>query len=299
MSIIDYFRRKSVDEKENLILEEEQKQEKFVSDLSFVELQKTDWKSFAGVLKDNGVLSASYDKSPISVEYSIARDNSPMVELTFKSNTSDSIRKVQLYRDRAYLYVNGAIEAFPETQRNKDLGAIWENFQNRIRYNNMIDTNREGFFHSRRGTRLILEAQKMINMQDVYDREQEFLEKNKDVKFDGFCYSAIFEKDETGRFNYAGELPKFVPLIEKEDGYFVDGEPVIPFTPRTLEYCILHMTKGQKIEDGEYLDGFEEKCRKLQKYSCFESEDWDKVIEFGKDVVRRQYQVSLVEGMSK
>jgi len=50
------------------------------------------------------------------------------------------------------------------------------------------------------------------------------------------------------------------------------------------------MTNGQKIEDGEFLVEFEKKCRKLQEYSCFESEDWDKVIDLGKEMVKSKYQ---------
>jgi len=273
--------------------EVEEKKE-FVSSLSFVELQSADWVKFAGILKKEGVLSNSYDKNPISIEYSIAKDNSPMVELTFKSKTSDSIRKVQLLKDEAYLFVNGALEGYPATERVVELNKLWRDFQNRIRYYNMIETNREGFAHARKGVRLLAEAEKMIDMEDIYSREQEFLEKNKDARFDEFCYSALFEKDKNGFYNYVCELPKFVPLVETSDGHFVSGEPVIPFTPRTLEHCILHMTNGQKVEDGEDLIEFEKKCRKIQKYSCFESEDWDKVIDFGKEIVRKQCIVAML-----
>ena len=140
------------------------------------------------------------------------------------------------------------------------------------------------------------EAKKMIKMQDIYDREQEFLEKYQDVSFDGFYYSVVFEKDINGLYCFGCELPQFIPLQENKEGKRTDRNPVIPFTPRTLEHCILHMTNGQKVEDGEYLDEFEKKCRDLQKYSCFESEDWDKVIEFGKEIVRRQYQAYMITG---
>ena len=300
MGIMDFLIKKSksiksakMDVADKLGKEVELKEE-FVADLSFVELQNADWVKFAGKLKRERVLSNSYDKNPIHIEYSLARDNSPMVELIFKSKTSDSVRKIRLMRDRAYLSVNGAIEAFPETQRNKDLNKLWQDFQNRIRYCHMLETNREGFAHARKGVRLLAEAEKMIDMEDIYSREQEFLEKYKNAQFDEFCYSALFEKDKNGFYNRVCELPKFVPLVETSDGHFVSGEPVIPFTPRTLEHCILHMTNGQKVEDGEYLVEFEKKCRKLQKYSCFESDDWDKVIEYCKGIVRRQYQASVL-----
>lgn len=263
--------------------------EEFVADLSYVELQGADWVKFAGILKKEGVLSNSYIKQPSSVEISLDKNSCPEVMLEFKSKTSTSIRKVQLMKDRAYLYVNGAIEAFPETQRNKDLNRIWKDFQHSIRYRNMNKTNRAGYAHSRRGARLMTEAQKMLEMRDIYAREQAFLEQYKDAKFDEFCYSDLFEKDERGFMSYAGELPKFIPLKETEDGHCISGDPVIPFTPRTLEHCILHMTNGQRIEDGQYPADFEKKCREIQKYSCFESEDWDKVINFGKKIVRNQF----------
>ena len=293
MGIFEFLKKKQdkenqMDFTDNSKQEFEQK-EKFVADLSFVELQSADWVEFARILKKEGVLANSYIKQPSNVEISLDKKNRPKVSLEFKSKTSDSVRKVELYQDVACLYVNGALEMYPETQRNKDLNRLWKDFQNRIRYYHMLETNREGFAHARKGVRLLAEAEKIINMEDIYSREQEFLEKYKNVQFDEFCYSALFEKDKNGFYNYVCELPKFVPLVETSEGHFVSGEPVIPFTPRTLEHCILHMTNGQKVEDGEFLAEFETKCRKLQKYSCFESEDWDKVIDFAKEIVRNQY----------
>ena len=298
MGILDFLRKKdnkaneidTEDKVENIVEEEK----RFVPALSFVELQNADWESFAVELKKQGILSNSYMKKPESIEYSIAKDNSPKVELTFVSKTSDSVRKIQLVKDKAFMFVNGAIEGFPETKRSEDLNRLWRDYQNHLRYRNMLKINHEGFANARRGARLLNDAKKMMSMEDIYDREQEFLEKHNNVIFDEFCYFIVFEKDKNGLYNYAGELPQFIPLIETEDGYAVNGAPVIPFSPRTLEHCILHMTNGQKIEDGEHLGDFEQKCRKLQKYSCFESEDWDKVIEFGKDLVRKQYQAYII-----
>ncbi|MBE5738178.1 MAG: hypothetical protein E7354_00370 [Clostridiales bacterium] len=295
MGIIEFFRKKfAKDEAEQTTtVDQGVSEEKFVSDLSFVEMQDADWRKFAGILKKEGVLSNSYEKSPVSIEYYVAKDNTPVVDMTFKSATSDSVRRVQLMNNSAFLFVNGAIESFPETKRNKDLNRLWADFQNRLRHYNMVDINREGYLHALRGKRLMKKAQKMMGMRDIYDREQEFLKQNKDAVYDEFCYSAVFERNENGFYDYAGEMPKFVPLVETEDGHFVSGEPVMPFTPRTLEHCILRMTEGQKVEDGEFLVEFEKKCRQLQEYSCFESEDWDRVIGFGKNIVRNQYLTSM------
>ena len=271
---------------------EVEEQEEFVSDISMCELDNVDWSEFGSILKQNGVLSNSYIKQPADVEISLDKSNRPKVILEFKSKTSNSVRKVELLQDKAYLFVNGALEMYPETQRNKDLNRLWKDYQNRIRYYNMIETNREGYTHVRRGARMLVEAQKMMNMKDIYDREQEFLEKYQNTKFDGFYSASLWVDD--GDYKQFMEMPQFVPLKEIEDGKFIDGKPVLPFTPKTLEHCILHMTNGQKIEDGEYLDEFEKKCRKIQKYSCFESEDWDKVIEFGKNIVRNKYIVAML-----
>jgi len=58
------------------------------------------------------------------------------------------------------------------------------------------------------------------------------------------------------------------------------------------------MTEEEKAAHGEYVNDFENMCKKIQKLSCFESEDWDKVIAIGKDIVKKQYQASVVTNES-
>ena len=38
----------------------------------------------------------------------------------------------------------------------------------------------------------------------------------------------------------------------------------------------------------------EKDCRKIQEYSCYESDDWDKVIDYGTTIVRRCYRISCI-----
>lgn len=272
-----------------------EKKESFVSDLSYIELQNADWVGFAGILKREGVLSNSYDKKPVSIEYSFRKDNSPMVELTFKSKTSDSVRKVKLTKDKAYLFVNGAIENFPETPRNKVLNKIWKEFQEELRYINMISTNREGYFHKQEAERMIRKAKKMKELDNIYGLEQVFLETYKDARFDDFCHTFI--NDEYS-LNYSNYFPAFIPLLKEPINGKFRGEPVVPFSPRTLEFCILHMTDGEMIDHGEYVNDFEAMCRKIQEYSCYESEDWDKVIELGKTLIRQKYMADMLSNGS-
>ena len=128
---------------------------------------------------------------------------------------------------------------------------------------------------------------KVDKLIDIYDREQEFLERYQDTKFDGF-HSSSFWVDK-GDYSTFMLMPQFVPLEEMDNGEFKGGDPVLPFTPRTLEHCILHMTNDQKFIEGKYLDDFKKKCRQIQEFSCFESDDWDRVIKFGEEIVKNQY----------
>jgi len=296
MGIMDFFRKKNIKEtteeneeknSDGVVLEKE-----FLADISLCELHNVDWSEFGAKLKQNRILPNSYIKKPSKVEVLLDKKNRPKVMLEFKSSTSKSVREFMLLQDDIFQYVNGAIEN--ENEKRYKLIEVWKNYQNEIRYRNKSVTNREGLKHSLRGERLMLEAQKMKGMRDIYDREQEFLKQYNNVVFDGFHYDPIFQGEGYNK-HYSGELPKFIPLIKTEDGRFIDGEPVIPFTPRTLEFCILHMTNGQKIEDGEFVEGFEKKCRDLQEYSCYKSDDWDTVIQFAKDIVHKHYQVNVLE----
>ena len=276
-------------------VKEEQK-ELFISDISMFEFENVDWSDFGRILKQNRILPNSYPKKPAEVEVKTSKKGQPMVILTFNSSTSDSVRKFMLLQNGAFQYINRAID----DGKNPDLLQAWANFKNEIRYLNYLNTNREEGFQKRATERIIEKAiRTKRNLEELYKKEQMFLEKHKDAIFDEFCYSAIFEKNSSGFTYYAGELPKFIPLVKTADGHFISGEPVIPFTPKTLEFCILHMTNGQKIEDGEYPDNFEEKCRKIQAFSGYESEDWEKVIKIGKNIVRNQFKASVITNSSE
>ena len=303
MGFLDLFRRKKTNDAkvEKVVTKTENKtqndsvnnesKKEFVADISLFEFHNVDWEDFGRLLKQNKILPNSYVKKPTEVEIKLGKTGRPMVMLTFNSATSTSERKFMLLQDGVFQYVNGAID----DGKDPDLNKVWNRFKEEIRYLNLLNTNREEYFQKQRADRAIKNADRTKEvLTDLYEKEQEFLEKYKDVKFDGFYYTAIFEKDNRGFTNYAGEYPHFFPLIEVENGWCRDGEPVMPFTPKTLEHCILNMTNGQKAEDGEHLEYFVEKCKKIQEFSCYESEDWDKVIEIGKEIVKNQYIVSTL-----
>ena len=270
----------SVKHKELEKEEPEIEEPEFVADISMFELERANWVKFAGMLKQKRILPNSYIKKPADVKVQLGKNGRPMILLTFNSATSSSVREFMLLQDGVFQSVNGAID----DGKNKELNDLWKHFQETIRYGNYINTRKQGYVHKMRGEKMMEVAKKLMGYNNFYDLEQEFLEKYKDAIFDDFCYGYL-EKNP----------PEFIPLEPTVDGHYISGDGVVPFSPKTLEFCISKMTNGCKIENGEYLDNFEDKCKKIQELSCFESEDWDKVIGYGKDIVKTAYQVSVLE----
>ena len=247
------------------------------------ELERADWVKFAGELKKNRILPNSYIKKPADVKVSLGENNRPMILLTFKSATSDSVREFLFLQDRVFQSVNGKVD----DGKNQALIDMWKKFQEEIRYLNYLNTNREGSFHRMRGERMMKMAKKLMGMENIYVLEQEFLEKYKDAIFDDFYYDFSYE---------TGEVPAFELLKQREDGTYFNKEKVTPFTPKTLELCISKMTNGCRAEQGEYAPHFTKKCRRIQELSCFESPDWDRVIGYGEEIVKNAYQAAMLNG---
>ena len=287
MKFIDKIRRKKTETIEEEKIAEKQtktEQKPFVADISMFELERADWVKFAGELKKNRILPNSYIKKPADVKVSLGENNRPMILLTFKSATSNSVRELLLLQDKVYQSVNGAMY----NGGNQELIKLWEKFREDIRYSNYIRTNREGYFHKMRGEKMMKMAEKLKGMDNIYILEQAFLEKYKDAIFDDFGNDFSFEIYET--------IPTFECLERTEDGKYLNTEKVTPFSPRTLELCISKMTNGCRAEQGEYVPDFTKKCRRIQELSCYESPDWDRVIGYGEDIVKTAYQAAVLDG---
>jgi len=282
--ILKKFNTREVELEETKELSQDKIEEKapFVENISLYEFENADWEDFGRKLKQNRILPNSYPKAPSDIDIRLSKKGEPMVLLTFNSSTSNSVRKYMLLQDGAFQYINGAVD----DGKNQELIYVWNKFKEEIRYINWLNTNREGGFMEREATKMIEKAQKMKSYKDAYELERDFLEKHKDKQFQSlgevYLGGADFE-----------EVPCFVPL--DENVMIRKNKVVVPFSPRTLEFCILHMTNDAKIEYGEYIDDFEKACRKIKKHSCYESEDWDKVIKIGMDILKRHYQVYLLE----
>lgn len=268
-------------------LKEVEEKKPFVADISLYEFEKVDWSEFGAILKQNKILPNSYDKKPAEVDIKLSKDGQPMVLLTFNSSTSDSVREYLLLQDEVHQSVNGVVK----DGKNQELIDVWKNFKNQINFRTRMQTDRESYNNKRKARKMIEDASKMLGYGDFYELEQTFLEKYKDAKFDDFTW---FTWRMSGQ-----KIPAFIPLLKEPVNGSFSGEPVTPFSPRTLECCILHMTNGEKAHHGEYISDFEKMCRKIQEVSCYESPDWDKVIKIGKDIVKNAYQLSVLENSGK
>ena len=251
-----------------------EEKEPFVADISLVELDNADWTKFAGVLKRDRLLPNSYVKTPADKQLGIDENGKPKIRLTFKSATSNSVRELEFFQNDVSQCVNGTVT----DKQHAELLDAWKNFQDDIRYWTMLETNRSAYFQAMHGETMMKIAMKKKGLKDIYDREQEFLEKYRDASFCEMTYG------------YLDNPPAFIKT--SDDGQYRTDELVVPFSPRTLELCILNMTDECKSEQGMFRKDFENKCKKIAQHSCFGSSDWDQVIAFGKDIVRAKYLVS-------
>lgn len=283
MGLMDFFHNrvektsKTVDSEENKELLEKE----FISDISLTELDNVNWSEFGGRLKKNLILPNSYNKKPSKVQVKIDSNCRPMVLLTFDSSTTTSFKQFMLYQNQAC----GTISSGKLSELNR----VWLEYVQEIRQRNIVKTNNLGDEHKKRGEKTMFKALKMLDMADLYQKEEEFIENLQGTEFCSFEYESLWLKN--GKHTGYIRKPQFLPLVES-DYAILYRSPVLPFSPKTLEYCITHMTDDAKVINGENLNDFEKKCREIQKYSCLESDDWDKVIEIGMQMCSEYYEES-------
>ena len=260
--------------------------EPFVSDISMFELEAADWKKFAAILKQNRVLPNSYIKEPAEVKVALGKNNRPMAFVTYISATSTSMREFLFLQDEVFQSINGAID----DGKDKKLNELWKQFQATIRQKNMLNTNIKGRVHRTEAEKMMAIAKKMSRYDRMFDLEQEFLKAHQDAAFDDFTYISSYAARKLNLTPDWMSIPAFIKLEKSAEGNYVENTPVVPFSPKTLEFCISRLTEGCKVENGEYADDFVKMCRIIQEISAYESEDWDKVISKGKDIVEAKFQ---------
>ena len=283
MGILDLFKRKKQDKKvepvviKSPIVPEPEKPKLKPVPLTALELKEAKWSEFAAYLKIAKLLPNSYDRKPAEVKICWANNNTPCVELLFKSQTSNSVRKIVLTENSAYEIVNNG-----QAKENDSILSEWRNFQRDIRAHREFQMREEIDLHKQMGEALkrrsqekVSLAEKYLKIADLFEAEKEFVEKHKNDNYEFFGYFGTYE----------GETPFFVVYDEKSDG-FQHGTMVHAFSPKTLEFCVSRLVADEKIFEAENLDIFKETCQDVAKSSIYQTEDWNHTIDMLCDMLK-------------
>lgn len=235
-------------------------------EISMFELENADWKEFASILKANRLLPNSYLKKPVDVKVAVDMKNKPMVLLTFVSETSDSVREILLRQDMVSQSINGVVNGKDDLR----ILDVWLDYQRELRDRHESILCRDARRNKIQGKALKSKAEKMIALENLLLDELAFLEEYQNVEFDLFMPRIV------------GAPPQFT-IWSNEQNRAIDF--VTPFSPKTLEFCLLRLSEESKADEGIDLETFVQKCRDIQTSSCYESEDWDKVIGYGKKMM--------------
>lgn len=234
---------------------DEKREEPKKTYISMSDYEKFDYTQFGTKLKQEGLLPPSYDKKPASVEIRLDNDCSVMVELVFKSKTSNSCRSIKACANNVYEYVNGSKFGKVSTS----IGDIWHDFVERSMRS--IDFNEEWKIN-KQITSIKNQVNKVGELETLKQQEKEFLREYINSTFCEFINSNI---------------PYFVRYKMADDGA-INIERIIPKTPRELELCVHKLDHDALIEEAESIEWFEGKCENIRDASVYETDDWDVTI---------------------
>lgn len=236
--------------------------------LSLLELSEINWSNFGAMLKQEQLLPPSYDKHPTSVKFRLSKTNKPVAEIVFNSKTSDSYRTIVIHdSDDVFEYTNGA----QNISTRNELVEAWQNFKRGQKLKISQDKKADSIKIKAKAISLQRTAESMMNIDELFADELEFLEKHKDDVYDFFGY--MMDED--------GEIPFFITTSEQSDDDSSVEEMVTPFSPKTLEFCVTRLTDEEKysiVEDKRSLNDFVSKCKNIATKSIYETDNWDKTI---------------------
>lgn len=254
----------------------EKPKEKFIEKLSLLELSEINWSDFGAKLKQEQLLPPSYDRHPTSVKFRLSKTNKPVAEIVFNSKTSDSYRTIVIHDDNdVFEYTNGA----QNMPTRKELVDVWQDFKRGQKLKISHNKHIESINIKNKANRLKRTAESMLNIDELFADELEFLENHKNDVFDFFGYMLDEER----------EIPFFVTTSEQSDDEYSVEEMVTPFSPKTLEFCVSRLTDEEKyciVEDETSLKDFVSKCKNIATNSIYETDKWDKTINLLTDMLK-------------
>ena len=116
-------------------------------------------------------------------------------------------------------------------------------------------------------------------MDMLFEEEKKFLERHKDDTFEFFGY--LYSERET---------PFFVAPEKEQAENVRTAEMVTPFSPKTLEFCVLRLNEEEKYinaEDEESLESFVQRCNKIASQSIYKTDKWEKTINLLVEILKK------------
>lgn len=278
MRLKDLFTRK----KDNKNIESEQEIESIeipkYYEISLLRMLDADWRFFGARLMLKGVIPSVFDQHPKSVKLGIAWNNTPYVELTYKSRKDDDSKTFRLYQEDAKCVIDGTWET-----NNEELLNLWKNFKNYLQGLEFISRNQNIQYHTRMVDDMFKEYPDQkpdaIDFDEFYKKEDEFINEHKYTIFESFgCI-----EDEYAFAEHKIDLGS--------ETHFMNC--VKPFSPRTLEYCVLRLSSEEKDKIRQDIDLFQSKCMGVALSSSFVTEDWERTINLLVDVVGKEKELGI------
>lgn len=250
--------------------------------LSMYELEDADWNEFGKRLKFYKLLPNSYDTENAEVEVALDERGVARVFVTFKSKTSDSVRRYDFYQSKevsgekeqpvnvraqqVYEWVNGACRTFDgNKERNELLEAEWRGFITYLNLKKDVQKRKECTEHVLLGDKMIKQGKRLSKFYRLIDQEKQFLEEHVNDEYVAFVSNE----------------PAFITCCKEGEG----KEYVKPFTPKTLEFCVSKLTDEAKLDENYDIEYFIEKCREIKGDSLYNTPDWDKAIDSCVEIV--------------
>ena len=266
-------RKKSKERKENLEgAIRSSKMDKFVPEFSLLDLLDADWRFFGSRLLVNGEFPVRLNLKLESVNVGFGSDNKPYAEVVYKDRKFGYAKTYRLYQKSAKVVKSSRWE-----DENADLDRTWREFK-RYLTANVVLKRQDGMQYHR-----ILESEynentganiEVLDFEKFFKKEEEFLEKYKDVSFDTF-----------GTYKGVGI---FAGCQEDSEGCLQYYNMAKPFSPRTLEFCVGHLTDEAKDNELANEEDFRFKCVEVAVNSPYLSKDWERLPEILYSALKNQ-----------
>ena len=249
-----------------------EKQDEIFPEFSLLDLLDANWRSFGCRLMIKNVLPANFSQNPSSVKVGVSDDKKPYAEVTYKDRRTGEMMTYKIYQNFATIVNKTGLEV-----SNEVLEEVWREFRRYLSASAVIK-KQEDLQHHRMLESDYNQQQETkiapLDLKNFEKREEQFLLKYKDIEFDSF-----------GLYN---DIGLFAGCEVDSFGGVKNFTIAKPFSPRTLEFCVNHLSKEAKNKEYEDEDKFKLKCTDVAIKSSYLSRDWERLTNILFEVLKGQ-----------